>query len=176
MGKRSDMPKPKAIIDFWADRLVDIDIEEFALTWESCFVCGAVSKLERSHILSLCDGGTNTVDNLHLLCRQCHDESEPLSGEAYWRWYKQKRNTFFVHPLVRMHQRIDAVMSPYIDVKELYAELSQLKHHDEIFFHAWAAIDKGYKQMRIESDGDISNLPNPTDAELSKMYRRAYDR
>ena len=56
-----------------------------------CFACGpfagsAKRVCQRSHILAVCDGGTDDVDNLHMLCDKCHSMSEFLSGNEYWQW------------------------------------------------------------------------------------------
>ena len=42
--------------------------------------------LDRAHIYPDVDGGSKRINNLHLLCRKCHTESEPLEGYVYWLW------------------------------------------------------------------------------------------
>lgn len=54
----------------------------------ACMACGFYKDVQRCHILPLCDGGDNSLKNIHLLCRNCHAESEFLSGEAYWDWMR----------------------------------------------------------------------------------------
>jgi 5-methylcytosine-specific restriction endonuclease McrA len=52
-----------------------------------CFACRwPTEDLERAHILPLCEGGSDEVSNLHLLCEACHKDSEFLSGRSYWKW------------------------------------------------------------------------------------------
>lgn len=86
------MPSRSKIIDYWvagagADILNSHGIELYNETdYENCFACGDGSMVERCHILARCEGGSDTVDNLHLLCQSCHKKSEYFSGETYWKW------------------------------------------------------------------------------------------
>jgi hypothetical protein len=87
------MPKPDSIREFWWSRLstlgkFDGRFEIFGGNY--CFACGLEATLERAHILPHNDGGDETVENLHLLCGNCHYESENLSGDAYWSWFAAK--------------------------------------------------------------------------------------
>ena len=63
-------------------------IEDFAGGDGWCFACGMSDGLvlDRSHIDARCDGGSDDIENLHLLCRTCHKASEHLSGAAYVDW------------------------------------------------------------------------------------------
>ena len=58
-----------------------------------CWACGMIydGGLERAHIQARCNGGPDTVDNLHLLCSTCHKVSEHLEGDAYWEWLREWR-------------------------------------------------------------------------------------
>ena len=44
--------------------------------------------LERAHIKARVEGRRDEPSNLHLLCTNCHVESEYLSGRAYWNWLR----------------------------------------------------------------------------------------
>jgi len=56
-----------------------------------CFACERGAKnLERAHILARCEGGPDSLNNLHLLCSACHHQSEILSGEVYWIWFDKQ--------------------------------------------------------------------------------------
>ena len=57
---------------------------------ELCFACGLFLQTQRAHILSVAEGGTDSVDNIHLLCKNCHGESEMISGEKYRNWFERK--------------------------------------------------------------------------------------
>jgi len=115
---RKDMPKADEIRQFWAYKLLAlnkvIDVEnvldpitethfsssgkkETLHTWQ-CFCCGRAGALDRAHIKAMSIGGTNTAENLHMLCRSCHVESEPYQDESYWRWFLSKPYLGFMHP------------------------------------------------------------------------------
>lgn len=95
---RANMPSKKQIRDFWATRLVmegklDSPRNEWFLQ-DACFACHNLWQIgqttERSHILANCEGGVETVENLHLLCDACHKDSEMLSGQDYWDWFYKR--------------------------------------------------------------------------------------
>lgn len=84
------MPTQRAISEYWKEHMPD-EFYDGQIETEQCWACGFFGgRIERAHILPKCEGGEDTADNLHLLCRPCHQQSEPLSGEQYWDWYKQK--------------------------------------------------------------------------------------
>lgn len=98
---RSQMKKRKPIIEYWFDELqkygkfsnyfsLDDLIDE-----PCCFACGfdMPNSLQRAHILAFEKGGSGDAKNLHLLCKNCHTESEFLIGDIYWAWLKQKPYT-----------------------------------------------------------------------------------
>lgn len=74
-----------------------IRAESVLKTWQ-CFCCGQPGSLDRAHIRPLALGGSNSVENLHLLCRSCHIESENFQGEGYWRWFLSKPFLGSMHP------------------------------------------------------------------------------
>jgi hypothetical protein len=100
MNNRSDMPSLSRIKSYWVDKL-DLESKGFDSRFEFmecdnyCFACGMDygCKLERAHILALCDGGNNDVHNLHNLCSVCHKASEYINGLDYWAWF-YRRNFF----------------------------------------------------------------------------------
>jgi hypothetical protein len=114
------MPKPKAIYDYWTiglgkNTLLEKGIEipeQFRLGDDvkrsekvlACFACGD-HEVQRCHIFPLTKGGTNTVENLHLLCPSCHVESELLVGDLYWRWLKYQFDTEWEPFTEHIHQR-----------------------------------------------------------------------
>lgn len=40
--------------------------------WVRCVYCGAEEYLEFDHITPISQGGSNTEENIQLLCRRCH--------------------------------------------------------------------------------------------------------
>lgn len=94
---RSNMPSHKSVRDFWAS--TSIHLIKWGNTPElnenRCFACGGLYpngvKLDRSHIVAKWCGGPDATENLHLLCRTCHLDSEDFCRESdqdrYWRWF-----------------------------------------------------------------------------------------
>lgn len=75
------MPSKEKILAYWIDK---IHIEDCV---DTCFKCGEVGQIERAHITSVYNGGTDELDNLHLLCKGCHAKSEAWEGDAYKLWF-----------------------------------------------------------------------------------------
>lgn len=82
------LPRESAIRRYWAEKfnypgLVDD---------KGCFACTSVFRetLHRAHILARVEGGSDTVENLHMLCPWCHRDSEFLSGAEYWAWFESR--------------------------------------------------------------------------------------
>jgi len=106
MSSRKGMPKPHAIAIYWLndcddsinmlnyqcslDHWIDDEFSPKSDAKYLCFVCGNMGRTERAHIQAVCDGGTNDVSNLHLLCPQCHLDSEHFDGDMYWSWVKSR--------------------------------------------------------------------------------------
>jgi hypothetical protein len=86
MSRRPELPTRKRIREHWRNWF-----------WERheddpdngcCFACGFISgrTLERAHIVARCNGGSDDVSNLHLLCHTCHRASEYIEGDNYFVW------------------------------------------------------------------------------------------
>lgn len=77
----------------WMDRVGEYFIERTHKDEvDTCFACDFINgPAERAHIKARCDGGSDEPDNLHLLCPQCHKDSEFMEGQAYWRWIADRR-------------------------------------------------------------------------------------
>ena len=81
------------IVDFWKDSPFS-HMLKFGKNEEDpvCMACGISEDkgdgkyLDRAHIYPDVDGGSKRTNNLHLLCKKCHTESEPLEGYVYWLW------------------------------------------------------------------------------------------
>ena len=99
MSRKRNMPSKIKIFNYWSGKLKN------ALSDNTCFKCGIYSNdnkiniVDRAHILSVFDGGTNNLDNLHLLCKKCHTESEPYSGIEYDLWLSSENNEQFFKSL-----------------------------------------------------------------------------
>lgn len=77
-----------------------------------CYGCGINSQTQRCHIKPHVDGGDETVENLHLLCPNCHIQSEILYGLKYWRWFYNK-NTELAYNLMNDERKpiFDKILS-----------------------------------------------------------------
>lgn len=85
---RAGIPKQAAIFEYWSPYLIELNKYIEHTGGFNCFACGRPGPLQRSHILPLNMGGTNALSNLHLLCPNCHSDSEFLTDEKYWCWFK----------------------------------------------------------------------------------------
>lgn len=106
---------------FWASKLVELEkfdsiheVMETSISDEDgeerhlCFACGRGGPVERAHILARCEGGSDGVENIHLLCHQCHVLSELLSGDHYWRWFSKMSMLAWISPSA-MEQVVDVI-------------------------------------------------------------------
>ncbi len=103
---RIGMPKRVDIYDYWESRIDGLYEDRYnggpLEHYHCCFACGSYHRIERAHIVPLCDGGTNDASNLHLLCAKCHIDSETLVGDLYWAWLERMRETSpFIHEMKR---------------------------------------------------------------------------
>jgi hypothetical protein len=95
MAQKRKMPSRNAIAAFWSDKFKNIESD-------NCFACHWGGQLERCHITARHDGGSDGVDNLHVLCPECHRASECIDGKEYFKWLdyvreKVSRNWWAYH-------------------------------------------------------------------------------
>jgi hypothetical protein len=130
-NKRAGMASKNMIANYWSEVLIEMGIEYEWVDKNSCFVCGATGRLERAHIHPVCKGGSNDVENLHILCPTCHNESEMLTGDVYWRWYKHKRSTDFKSPMMRYFNKIEYLFPDLKVLNEEYEKLPTFEERDK---------------------------------------------
>lgn len=99
---RWQMPSKQCILEHWAPILIEqYDKYWMDLIWDNtiqdkdkcnmCFACGSPTITQRCHIQPLYSSNNNDVGNLHLLCNECHMESEHIENiECYYIWFKHK--------------------------------------------------------------------------------------
>lgn len=83
------MPRESVIRRQWADRLwlaKGYDSAAEFMECGHCFACGFDGELERAHVLARCVGGDDGAENLHMLCKICHKDSEGIDGAQYMDW------------------------------------------------------------------------------------------
>ena len=98
----SNLPKHKAIVDYWQTRVYEQDL---GTDWDEaehrCWRCGVrrsgtKSKLERCHIIPASLGGPDTVENLVLLCTHCHKEAPNINSKTVmWDWIKATKTELY---------------------------------------------------------------------------------
>ena len=103
--ERPNLPSEKKIreywqsTDIWLKKPTQFCSSSELLEKDVCFACGfmhnprkkkSTKSCERAHILARSEGGSDTVENLHMLCRYCHLDSEMISGEKYWDWFYRR--------------------------------------------------------------------------------------
>jgi len=71
MRKRS-MPSKKKILYYWDD--FGLEVRK-----DTCFACGFPARTHRCHLLAKDAGGTDSIDNLVLLCSACHSVQETFA-------------------------------------------------------------------------------------------------
>ena len=88
MSRKRKMPSKSKIFSHWKEGFKYIKDDN------TCFRCEATSDdedcnaVQRCHILSVFEGGSDDVSNLQLLCGDCHKKSEGFSGELYDLWVR----------------------------------------------------------------------------------------
>jgi hypothetical protein len=85
MRKRGVMPTRNKIFNYWQNKIPSL------VNDNTCFKCGFTSNIntavERAHIKASCNGGDESLENLHLLCSLCHKRSEHYEDNVYWFWF-----------------------------------------------------------------------------------------
>lgn len=86
MSSKRKQFKAADIVAFWYPLFAGKfdDEEDMA---RSCFRCGYDHGLQKAHIVALADGGPDEIENIHLLCRPCHQATEGIAvrlGRAFY--------------------------------------------------------------------------------------------
>tara|TARA_Y100000310_G_scaffold326970_1_gene392635 strand:- start:451 stop:858 length:408 start_codon:yes stop_codon:yes gene_type:complete len=98
----------RKVREYWAERLVKLgkfDSIFEVMEADYCFACGFTATVkngddfntkfktygtEKAHIKAIVGGGPDEIENIHCLCSTCHTDSEYLSGDQYWIWFKSR--------------------------------------------------------------------------------------
>ena len=130
------MPSRKKIFEYWQDKLDNVYDDN------SCFKCGFggsmydYAMVDRAHILSVFDGGNDDVENIHLLCNNCHKKSEAYSGELYYDWLKSNSDIDFVERTILGWEKNNLYLpkelsKTFIEVKENYIKSFSLERYNK---------------------------------------------
>lgn len=90
-----------------------------------CMACGYNGPNYRCHITARVNGGSDAVDNLHMLCKTCHDASEYLQGEAYWRWFG-RQSPFTTAPIILARRGISTEKMAGLSLEQQHKALEIL--------------------------------------------------
>ena len=99
------MPTKSKIFSYWKDEFKYVENDN------TCFRCGLTSEYEdynlvqRCHILSVVEGGSDNLDNLQLLCSDCHKKSEGYSGALYDLWVRTYNDKSFLEILITLYSK-----------------------------------------------------------------------
>ncbi|SEQ69747.1 hypothetical protein SAMN05216188_104353 [Lentzea xinjiangensis] len=78
----------RQIVDHWAQHASGVAVD-WDQAHERCWRCGYRAELEKCPIVPESLGGTDTVDNLVLLCGRCGREAPVHQDPGYlWRWLR----------------------------------------------------------------------------------------
>jgi len=96
------MPSKSQISTYWFPHLLKMGKISDEENWcKTCFACSANNfflfedsensiTLHRAHIFPKVLGGSDEVDNIHLLCQYCHLASEFLYGTDSGAWFMKR--------------------------------------------------------------------------------------
>jgi len=81
------------IIEYWSARIYECSIGvDWSEAKSHCWRCGCKKMLDRCHIVPYSLKGTDSPDNLVLLCKRCHAENPNVKDkEIMWDWIKAYR-------------------------------------------------------------------------------------
>lgn len=108
-------------------------------SFEECFACGDSRNLEVCHIIPRVFGGSDDIDNLHILCKRCHGESEGL--KKYWEWLSFKRQNEWKWWAIHLQELMDKCKIPYPEFiyREEEDENNKLKMREVMVSLFWLA-------------------------------------
>lgn len=156
---RKLIPKQDSIKSYWSNTslitLKSID-REFFLNNNICFKCLNIFDftLHRSHIVPLCFNGSNEISNIHILCPNCHKESEFLDDEYsvnYYIWFfntgsyrKSKRKQF------GNKSGNPENLTREAQLKGATANLEKaIKRHEKMYNEIKKLVNKGFSYNKI---------------------------
>ncbi|MGK7942775.1 MAG: HNH endonuclease [Crocosphaera sp.] len=109
--QKSTLPTTSEILNYWKERIWDLEGFFIDLGEPTCWVCGEdwncrydiknsnasyekaweKAPLQRCHIIPRSLGGSNEPSNLFLMCKECHDLAPNTSHpEIFFQWARQQ--------------------------------------------------------------------------------------
>lgn len=146
------LPSKGQIFEYWKERLVEhgmfidwgepscwacgfhyeakYDIKRSDTSWEEILRCWERMPLQRCHIVPRSLGGADSVENLFLMCRECHDLAPNTNiPEIFLEWARSQ------HWLKREKAKINEALEAFAVAKRDYGKF--LKTMGSPTFRAW---------------------------------------
>ena len=98
MSKKHIKSSNKEIVEHWSNIVDESDIGvDWSDALDRCWRCARKRKtLERCHIIPENLGGNSELENLILLCKDCHKESPDVtSKQMVWDWIKRTKADYY---------------------------------------------------------------------------------
>ena len=123
---RNNLPSRQKIAEYWQERVERLGVFnplQHDLPENECWACGNAMRIERCHIEAHMDGGLNAVENLVLLCGNCHTHSETLAPATFWTWIRNMRQKRWKAPVLHTLDRMEDFGFGFEAMKERIAEV-----------------------------------------------------
>jgi 5-methylcytosine-specific restriction endonuclease McrA len=75
--------------------------QAFKIYGKTCNYCGDIG-LEVDHVIELAAGGDNTIDNLQVLCKECHKRKTSAFNSRRLNTHTSKKGVFSEQPAPRL--------------------------------------------------------------------------
>jgi len=128
--------KNEEIVKHWSKIVDESDI---AVDWcdanVRCWRCARKKKtLERCHIIPESLGGTGDVNNLILLCKDCHQESpDVLESKYIWEWIKNTKADYYnLWDIQKSFSEYEKIYGETVDVSLLKAIPEKSKNSNDL--------------------------------------------
>jgi HNH endonuclease len=181
------LPLKSEIFEYWKDKLGELqrsidwgepscwacgfhydgkyDIKRRNPTWENILNCWDRIPLQRCHIIPRALGGPDTVDNLFLLCRECHDAAPNTNApDIFFAWVNAQ--DYYVRELAKMVTAFNA----FGVTEEDYPELEVIFRSEE--FRKWNQGRLSLHRPQSNYAARSSRLTPSTYIGLALLYKK----
>lgn len=182
------LPKKSEIFDYWKSRLHEhgilidwgepdcwacgfhygskYDIRKPDAGMDKIFRCWDKVPLQRCHIVPKSLGGTNSVENLFLMCRECHDSAPNTPFQSIFLEWAKNQSHF-----LREGEKIKSAMRSFgLDATEDLAKIESIIHSES--FKAWLKDKVGFHRPQSNYAPASSRLTPSTMVGLAAHYMR----
>ena len=157
------------IVGYWSQRESECGLSvDWAEAHERCWRCSRNATLEKCHIIPHALGGTDSPDNLVLLCSRCHSEAPNVADQSFmWIWLRRYAVSLYdTDWIIRGYEEFERIFrrKPFSEFREIISESIIVQ-----------ALNK-YRRMAIIHFGE--GRPNPSTVAwlFSKIEKELVDR